>query len=187
MPILSPEPSIYPADLLEHVDGASEPDVRWWALYSLPRQEKQLMRRLHAQATPFYSPVVPKRSRSPSGRVRVSHVPLFSGYVFLYGSGVQRHAAMTTNCVSRCLEVPDGRQLSGDLRRIFQLIATGQPLTPEARLEPGEPVRIRSGALAGLEGVVIRRANETRLLVAVNFLQRGASVLLDDCQVETLC
>jgi hypothetical protein len=34
--------------------------------------------------------------------------------------------------------------------------------------------------------VVIRRANETRLLVAVYFLQRGASVLLDDCQVEEI-
>jgi hypothetical protein len=34
--------------------------------------------------------------------------------------------------------------------------------------------------------MVIRRANETRLLVAVNFLQRGASVLVDDCQLEQL-
>ena len=68
------------------------------------------------QHTPYYAPVVPKRSRSPSGRVRVSHVPLFAGYVFLYGTGAERHAAVTTNCVSRCLDVPDGRELTGDLR-----------------------------------------------------------------------
>ena len=66
------------------------------------------------------------------------------------------------------------------------MIDSGEPLTPEARLEPGQLVRIRSGVLVGLEGVVIRRANETRLLVAVNFLQRGASVLVDDCQLEQL-
>ena len=186
MPILASETSLYPADLFDHAESAADPDARWWALYSLPRQEKQLMRRLHVLQTPFYAPVVSKRSRSPSGRVRVSHVPLFSGYVFLYGSSVERHAAMTTNCVSRCLDVPDGRRLTLDLRAIHQLIASGEPLTPEARIEPGQIVRIRHGALMGLEGVVIRRANETRLLVAVNFLQRGASVLLDDCQLEPI-
>lgn len=186
MPILAPELSLYPSDLFERARSNVDPDAHWWALYSLPRQEKQLMRRLHALETPFYSPVVAKRSRSPSGRVRVSHVPLFAGYVFLYGSGAQRHAAMTTNCVSRCLEVSNGQQLTHDLQAISQLIASGEPLTAEARIEPGQSVRIRSGALLGLEGIVIRRDNETRLLVAVNFLQRGASVLVDDCQLERL-
>ncbi len=152
----------------------------------MPRQEKQLMRRLRTQSCAFYAPIVPKRSRAPSGRIRVSHVPLFAGYVFLYGTGAERHTAMTTNCVSRCLAVPDGTQLTSDLRRIHQLIACGQPLTPEARLDAGRLVRIRSGPFLGMEGTVIRRANEARLMVAVNFLQRGASVLLDDCQIEPL-
>jgi len=186
MPILAPEISLFPPDLLDRASVAQETDAHWWALYSLPRQEKQLMRRLRAHGLSFYAPVVPKRSRAPSGRVRVSHVPLFAGYVFLYGAGAERHAAMTTNCVSRCLDVPDGMRLAGDLLRIHQLIACGEPLTPEARLDAGRLVRVRSGAFLGMEGQVIRRANETRLLVAVNFLQRGASVLLDDCQVEAL-
>jgi transcriptional antiterminator RfaH len=186
MPILAPEVSLFPPDLLDRPTIGDETDARWWALYSLPRREKQLMRRLKTHGLAFYAPVVPKRTRAPSGRVRVSHVPLFSGYVFLYGAGGERYAAMTSNCVSRCLEVPDGRQLTVDLRRIQQLIACGEPLTPEARLDAGRLVRVRSGAFLGMEGVVIRRANETRLLVAVNFLQRGASVLLDDCQVEPI-
>jgi transcription antitermination factor NusG len=142
------------------------------------------MRRLHALKTPFFGPLVAKRTRQPNGRVRTSHIPLFPGYVFLFGDNTQRHAAMTTNCVSRYLEVPNGGELRHDLQRIHQLIESGEPLTPEARIEPGRPVRIRSGVFAGMEGVVIRRANETRLVVAVNFLQRGASVQVDDCQVE---
>ena len=57
MPILAPELSLYPADLFDRAEAATDPDAHWWALYSMPRQEKQLMRRL-ALATPFYSPVV---------------------------------------------------------------------------------------------------------------------------------
>jgi hypothetical protein len=47
-------------------------------------------------------------------------------------------------------------------------------------------VVVRSGMFKGVEGVVIRREGKTRLLVAVNFLEQGASVLLEDCQFERL-
>ena len=69
MPILAPETCLYPADLFDIADAGAEADARWWALYSMARQEKQLMRRLHALGTPFYSPVVAKRTRGASGRV----------------------------------------------------------------------------------------------------------------------
>jgi transcription antitermination factor NusG len=172
--------------LLDRPELGREPDATWWALYCLPRQEKQLMRRLRAVEVPFYSPLVRKRSHSPSGRVRTSHVPLFSSYVFIYGGTGQRYAAQTTGCVSRWLVPSDCDALTHDLRQIRRLIDSGAPLTPEARLESGMRVRIRSGPFAGLEGVVIRRAKQIRLLVAISFLQQGASVLLNDCQLERI-
>jgi transcriptional antiterminator RfaH len=109
---------------------------------------------------------------------------LFPGYVFVYGDERARYAALTTDCVSRWLPVADPAALTRDLRHIQHLIEIGAPLTLEARLQPGMRVRIRSGMFLGLEGAIIRRENRLRLLVAVKFLQQGASVLLDDCQVE---
>ena len=44
----------------------------------------------------------------------------------------------------------------------------------------------RQCSLAGLEGTVIRRRGAERLLVVVEFLQQGASVQLDDFQVERI-
>lgn len=187
MPILPREPDIYPEDLLDSAEPlADEWPATWWAIYTLPRREKDLMRRLRKLEIPFYSPLVERRTRSPAGRMRTSHVPLFPSYLFLFGDQEQRREALTTNCISRCLEVPDGTGLVGDLRRIRQLIESGEPLTPEAQLESGTPVVVRSGLLAGLEGVVIKRHGQTRLLVAVEFLQQGASILLEDVQVERI-
>ena len=40
--------------------------------------------------------------------------------------------------------------------------------------------------LKGVEGVVVKRLNETYLFVAVNFLQQGASVRLEDYEVRSL-
>jgi transcription antitermination factor NusG len=186
MPILPAEPDMFPADLLEraHRDGGSA--GKWWALYTMARREKDLMRRLRKLEIPFYSPLVPKRNRSAAGRVRISHVPLFPGYVFLQGEDEQRQRAMTTNCVSQCLPVRDAADLVRDLTQVRRLIEADMPLLPEDHLEAGMRVRIRSGSLAGLEGVIIRRRGQDRLLVAVEFLQRGASVQLEDFDVERI-
>ncbi|NQT12752.1 MAG: antitermination protein NusG, partial [Planctomycetes bacterium] len=54
------------------------------------------------------------------------------------------------------------------------------------RLKPGMRVRVRSGSLENLEGVVIRREGRERLLVAVAFLQQGASVSIEDVQLERI-
>jgi transcription antitermination factor NusG len=182
MPILPREPDVWPEDLFDQASS----EGAWWALYTLPRREKDLMRRLLRMEIPFYGPLVKRRSRSPAGRSRTSHVPLFPGYVFLYGSEEQRYRSLTTNCVSRCLQVSDGVQLAQDLRQIHQLISSEAPLTPESRIEPGMRIRVRSGPLAGLEGGVIRRRGTDRLLVIVHFLQQGASVQLEDYQVERI-
>jgi len=184
MPILAREPDLHPENLLDRPELGLEEKATWWGMYCLARQEKQLMRRLRALDVPFYSPLIKKRYRSPSGRVRTSHVPLFAGYVFVYGDKSHRHIAKSTGCVSRWLVSPDPEALTADLRQIRRLIELGAPLTVEARMQPGTRVRIRSGPFADLEGVIIRRANKTRFLVAVNFIQQGASVLLDDCQLE---
>jgi transcription antitermination factor NusG len=186
VPTLAYQPDLYPEDLLDREDVGRENEVTWWLLYCMSRQEKKLMRRLHTLNVPFYSPLIAKRSRLGSGRIRTAYLPLFGNYVFVYGTADQRRFAQETGCVSRWLFVPDSAELTRDLRRIRELIEIGAPITPEARLQPGTRVVVRSGVFRGVEGVVIRREGKTRLLVAVNFLKQGASVLLDDCQFERL-
>lgn len=186
MPILNPQADVYPPSLLDLPELGAESSRQWWAFYLLSRREKDFMRRLRAMSIAHYAPMIVKRAKSPTGRMRTSQVPLFPGYVFLYGNEEDRYHALTTNCVSRKLPVEDGAALTADLRQIQMLIAAGAPLTPESRLEPGRPVRIRKGAFAGLEGVIVKRQGSERLIVAVRFLQQGASILLDDYEVEAI-
>jgi transcription antitermination factor NusG len=54
----------------------------------------------------------------------------------------------------------------------------------ESRLGPGRRVRVRNGPFAGLEGTVASRRGKTRLVLHVDFLQQGASVEIEDFQVE---
>lgn len=184
MPILPPEPDRFPDDLFDRQSLLADPARRWWVMYTLARREKELMRRLRTIGICHYGPVIAKRSKSPRGRVRVSFVPLFAGYVFVFGDEADRYQTLTTQCVSRCLAVADGEELLRDLRQIHRVIESGKPVLPESRIEPGTPVRIRTGLLAGIEGVVVKRRGGERLLVAVRFIQRGASIELEDFEVE---
>ncbi|MBL9090518.1 MAG: hypothetical protein JNL96_04805 [Planctomycetaceae bacterium] len=186
MPILGREIDLYPADLLDRPEVGSETGRHWFAFYVRSRQEKQFMRKLQGLQIPFYGPTVVKNARSPSGRMRQSWAPMFSGYVFAYGDDEARRNALTTNCVSRWLPVSDGPQLTHDLRNIRRLIETKAPVTIEAQLEAGDPVRVKAGPFRGLEGVVVGRRGQWRLLVAVRFLQQGASVELGDFEVERI-
>ncbi len=186
MPLAKPQPDIFPADLLDRVANSDGPAGRWWVLYTRSRREKQLSRHLLARRIPFYCPTVARRFRSPSGRLRICQDPLFRSYVFLRGDGEQKDAALSSNCVSQYLPVEDPRRLTHDLGQIRRLIATGHPLTPESRLPAGAQVRVTSGAFAGFEGIILRRQNEVRLLVRVEFMNGGASVLLEDCQLESV-
>ncbi|MCE9608449.1 MAG: antitermination protein NusG [Planctomycetia bacterium] len=186
MPLLPAEIDLYPADFLERPDVGAELGRGWWAFYLRARREKQFMRVLRGLEIPFYGPTIRKRSKSPSGRTRDSFMPLFSGYVFAYGDDEARRLALTSDCVSRWLPVPDGTTLTTDLRQIRKLIAASVPLTIESQIEPGTPVRVKTGTFRGMEGVVISRQGKERLLVAVRFLQQGASLALDDFEVERI-
>lgn len=186
MPILPRQRDIFPPGLLERDATPAPGSARWVAFYTLARREKDLMRKLEALEIPFYAPLVRRRLRSAGGRTRTSQVPLFPGYVFAPVDDERRRAALATNTVARWLPIPDERTFVDDLRSIKRLIETDRPLTPEARLEAGQAVRVRSGALRGLEGTVVRRRGEERLLVAVHFLNQGASIELEDVDLERL-
>jgi transcriptional antiterminator RfaH len=67
-----------------------------------------------------------------------------------------------------------------DLRQIHRLITAGLPITPENRLASGMMVEITSGPLTGLRGRILRSASGQRFVVQIDFIQRGASVELDD-------
>jgi transcription antitermination factor NusG len=192
MPIREPEPSIYPAHLLEEPEGdsiVSSDDIagqrRWLAIYTKARQEKALARQMYSYRTPFYLPLVCNDRLIRGRRVR-SLLPLFNGYLFLFATEEERVQCLTTNRVSRILTVEGDEQLRRDLRQVQTLIESEAPLTVERRLCPGDRVRVRGGALMGLEGTIIRRQKVTRLIIAVNYLQQGVSVEIDDFMVEPI-
>ena len=129
MPILDLETSVYPANLFEGYTQEVS-DRSWWVLYTKSRQEKAVARQLLTWTVPFYLPLV-AHTNMIRGRKVNSHMPVFSGYVFLFGNDTERVQSLKTNRISRVLDVVDQTQLDHDLRNVARLIACDAPLTVE--------------------------------------------------------
>ena len=183
MPLLPLEPFIFPDDLLTQPAQDKQDFPLWWVLHTRPRAEKALARKLLQGRTAFFLPLH-KRQWRKQGRLHCSYTPLFPGYIFVQGDREAIFKTQMTNQVARILAVEDQRQLHADLARVYCLIAAGAPLAPEERLQPGAPVEITGGPLAGLEGKILRRGKQLKFYVEVQFLRQGVSVEIESWMIQ---
>jgi transcriptional antiterminator NusG len=184
MPILDPEVSIFPENLLDP-SPAIEGKRRWWAVYTKARQEKALARDLHAKKIPFYLPLVPRTLLIRGHRVE-SQLPLFTGYIFVFASEDERVEMLRTNRVSQLVKVDDQEKFRHDLWQVQQLIARRAPVLVEPRIAQGGRIRVKSGAFMGIEGVVEQQRSGFRLIVEFSFLQQSVSVEIDEAALEPI-
>jgi transcriptional antiterminator RfaH len=185
MPILPVEPDCHPPHLWD--ETASPPikaDGVWWCLHTKPRQEKSTARELRERGVVYYLPQVVKESRTPRGRKVQSVVPLFAGYLFLHGDPNDRLAALIGNRLVNVLEVVDQEGLVRDLRQVHKMLHSGLAVSDTPTMPVGAKVRLTNGPLTGVVGTVIRRGNRDQFVAVVHFLGRGATVDLQDWQVE---
>lgn len=185
MPLLPMETFVFPDDLLAAPTRATGDGSSWWVLHTRPRAEKVLARKALGQELHHFLPLCKRQWRN-RGRSFCSYVPLFTGYLFLYGDGDARRRALETNLVANCLLVPNQGQLQADLHRVYTLMTTGVALSPEERLEPGTRVEIVDGPLAGMEGTVLRQGKQMKFCVEVHFLRQGVSVELENWMIRPL-
>ena len=57
---------------------------------------------------------------------------------------------------------------------------------PHPYLNIGQRVRIQSGVLQGLEGILIRIASDQSLIVSIDLIQRSVAIRLEGYEVDGL-
>jgi transcriptional antiterminator RfaH len=185
MPLLEAEPRAFPDTLFSEPLPVTAGQNRWWVLYTRSRMEKTLARQLRSQEIPFYLPLY-QNTWKTGGRKRTSYLPLFSGYVFLHGDESARLAALETNLLCTVFPVPDQERFFDDLCRVERVLGGSAPVTPEAVVPTGASVEITAGTFKGLTGKVIRRGDEMRLVVEIEFLRRGVSIQVEEWALRVL-
>lgn len=155
----------------------------WWTVYTRTRGQKSLARQLSWCRIPCYLPLAP-REHDFRGRSVILHLPLFDRFLFLFCNQDECLTALSTRLISRILPVGDQERLRQDLWNLQRLIDAETSLTVETHLAPGAKVRIPSGPLGGVEGILTQRSGRNRFLVAVAEIGQGVSLPIDDLGLE---
>jgi len=152
----------------------------WYALHVKPRFERYVSEHLAQKGYETFLPTYVSK-RQWSDRVKTLSLPLFPGYTFCRFDVNGRLPILVTPSVMMILGV--GRIPAPveetELATIRHVIDSGVQAAPCAYLTVGEKVRVESGPLAGLVGIVDRIKGRERLVVSVVLLMRSVAVEID--------
>jgi transcription antitermination factor NusG len=158
---------------------------KWYAAYTSANHEKRVAQELGWRSVESYLPLYGSVRRWKDRRVRLE-MPLFPGYVFVKMALRERLRVLQVPGVARLVgfegqaaPVPDE-----DIEAIRTCLAGGHPLLPHPYLERGQRVRVVSGPLAGLTGVVVRRKKQTRLVISFDLLMRSVAVEVEGEEIR---
>ena len=160
--------------VLDAADGAGR---RWYAVFTVPQNEKSAVRHLDLREIESFLPTY-EAARVWKNRQRVHLVlPLFPSYLFVKILSRERARVLESPGVLRIvgngrgpLPVPD--DTVEFLRSDFCI----RKIEPFRELVVGQRVRIRSGTMSGLEGVLIRKNNNLRFVLTIDLINQHAAV-----------
>jgi transcription antitermination factor NusG len=162
-------------------------EERWYALLTRARHEKVVQQRLRDGGVPTFLPLVTEVRRW-SDRHKVVEFPLFSCYVFakLPFTSQGRLNALRIDgvlnlvgCRGAGVPIPEEQ-----IDAVRKLIEERLPWQAYPFLKIGQRVRIRSGALQGVEGILVSRSGESSIVVSIDAIQRSLAVRIEGYDVE---
>jgi transcription antitermination factor NusG len=155
---------------------------KWYVLFVRSNQEKRVADRLSGRAIEHFLPCYASMRRWKDRRVKLE-MPLFPGYVFVHLPFLERMKVLTLPNVVSFIGTRNAPAVvsEDEISSIRKGIEHGSA-APHDCLEAGQRVMITAGAMAGMEGILLRRQNKARLIVAVESISRAFSVEIDaDC------
>lgn len=160
-----------------------EAEFPWWVAKVKPRQEKAFAEDLLRAEVEYYLPLYTKVTRRrDNNKPRKSIVPLFPGYVS-FAQRTPEHI-YTGGRVVNIISIRHQKRFVHELTQIYQALEAGASLEPlMERYDPGAEVRVRSGPMRGVVGIITRVHNQTRLVLSVEPFGT-ASLSIDSAMVE---
>jgi transcription antitermination factor NusG len=159
----------------------------WYGLHTRSRHEKIVAQRLQERGVTTFLPLVTETHRW-SDRKKSVQMPLFSCYVFakFTPNRTERLRVLRVDGVfglvggkGEGIAIPDEQ-----IEAVRNLVEGELPWSSHPFLKIGQRVRIRSGALDGLEGVLVQRNGDRTLVISVDAIQRSLAVRVEGYEVE---
>jgi transcription antitermination factor NusG len=152
--------------------------VEWNVVYTRHQREKPVAKSLAGNGFEVFLPTYNVMRRWTDRKKRLS-LPLFPFYVFVRSSFERRLRVLTTSGVhssvmfaGRPTPIPDL-----EMDAIRKALESRLRVEPHAFLKCGDWVRIKSGPLADVESILVRKKSSYRLILSAEL--RGESIAVE--------
>jgi len=160
-------------------------DASWYALYTRHQHEKMVDQVLTNKGFSTFLPLY-ATTHNWKDRTKALSLPLFPCYVFLRG-GIERRLQILTTPGVYGLVSSAGQPAAIpaiEIEAIQRVVESGARVETHPYLNCGNWVRIKCGPLAGIEGILVRKKNISRLVLSVEILGTAAAIEVAAFQVE---
>jgi transcription antitermination factor NusG len=160
--------------------------LEWYVVYVMSKHEKRIAEHFLDRQIEHFLPLYEVRRRWKDGSKVTLQLPLFPGYIFVQTARNRRGSALD---VPGVLSVVGKRETSRIPDAYIESLREGLRLgkvEPHPYLVAGEMVRVRSGVMAGMQGVLLRRKGSFRLVITLNLIMKSVAVEVDIEDVELL-
>src|SRR3984893_7868657 len=159
----------------------------WYAIYTRHQHEKMVAQILTSKGFEAFLPLY-ETTHNWKDRTKALSLPLFPCYVFLKGGLERRLQIVTTpgmyglvSSAGQPAAIPDI-----EIEAIRRVVESGVPVEAHPYLKCGNWVRVKCGPLTGIEGILVRKKNISRLVLSVEILGTAASIEVAAFQVEAV-
>ena len=169
----------------QSIDDRIEETPAWWAVYTRHQHEKMVARMLSAKGFEVFLPLYEATHRWKD-RSKMLSLPLFPCYLFIKGGHNRQLQVVTTPGVYTIL--CNGEHLAivpeAEIQAIRKTLDGPFQVEPHPFLKDVERVRVKRGTLEGIEGILVRKKNQDRLVLSVDMLAQSVGVEIDASDVE---
>ena len=165
-----------------------ELETKWYAVYTRPRFEKQVLKELLDQGIEAYLPLI-KTMRQWSDRKKMVEIPLFSSYVFVHIDRNYYDRVLQTHGVVKYITF-EGKAATippDQIDNLKIIVDSNEKIetTWETR-HKGDNVIVTAGSLKGLKGELITEGNRKKVLVRIQGIDQNLTVEVHSSLIETI-
>jgi transcription antitermination factor NusG len=159
--------------------------ANWYALYTCPRHEKRVAEQIQQRRISCFLPLY-RSVRRWKDRRKELELALFPGYVFVCMGWEKRLQVLELPGVVRVVSF-NGQPATlraEEIEELRQRLSVARGVEPHPYLRKGRRVRVRSGPMQGLEGIVVRRKDRCRVVFSLDLIMRSVAVEIDEMDLE---
>src|SRR5215469_15215571 len=157
-----------------YVPGSLEESARsprWFALFTYHQHEQKVITQLRNSGIESFSPVYEEQRVWKNRQKKTLVLPLFPCYVFAHLRSDEYASAWALPSVHRIVGSSKGPIALPDQQIEFlRTEGVQSKIRPYKGLVLGQKVRITSGPMAGIAGVLMRQQNSTIFVVSVGLI-----------------